>query len=643
MNKHNECDSSYKKLIKAPYQLIAVMIVLVILITAISIYRLYHVGFEEQKKRLTELVQSRAVLIDGLIEHEQTGDKKGNAEEVVLKELMFADTKFEGFGKTGEYTLAKLDKDKIHFLLRHRHNEVDRMKSVSMNSDLAEPMRRALNGKSGTLVGLDYRGELVLAAHEPLKSINWGIVAKIDLTEIQAPYIQEGVYGLICGVILIVIGSIIVIYFIHPLARDIERNRKYNRMLFTESPIGLVLTDTNGQTVDANPSFLKLLGYTMDELLNLSYWDITPQKYETLEEEQTIKLLEDGFYGPYEKEYIHKDGHLINVKLSGRMIEKDGEVLIWSSIEDITEQKHNEIALKEASLVFEHTHEGIIITDADIKIVRVNGKFTQLTGYTFEEVVGKNPSFLHSGSHDEDFYKDMWNTINSKGIWYGELNNRRKNGAYFATLQSITAVKNKDGSVNGYVSVFSDISERKNQEMRMAHLATHDSLTSLPNRILFHDNLNQAIHSAKRNNYKIGVLFLDLNRFKEVNDTMGHEAGDCLLQEVAKRLGECVREEDTVARLGGDEFAIILSELKSSEDALEIAKKIIQKVSEPLNIGKNSLIPSTSIGISIYPQHGEDGDTLVKLADKAMYAAKQKKQDRYELFDIMKNYEKETV
>lgn len=635
MQRYKNSEESYKKLLNAPYQLIGVMVVIVILITTISVYRLYNVGFEQQKNRLAEITHSRAVMIDGLIEHEQAGNKEKNEEVEVLKELIFVDTKFNGFGKTGEYTLAKFSKDKIHFLLRHRHNVGNKIMSISMDHDLAEPMRLALNGKSGVLVGLDYRSKPVLAAYEPLKSVNWGIVAKIDLSEIQEPYIEEGIYGLIGGILLVFIGSSMVLYFIQPLAKEIERGREYNRMLFNESPIGLVLTKFNGEIVDVNPAVVELIGYRADEIFSLSSWDITPKKYKFQEQEQLNKLLKDGHYGPYEKEYIHKDGHLLNVKLSGSLIKEDGENLICSSVEDITEQKRNELALKEAALVFEHTHEGVMITDADAKIVRVNRRFTQLTGYTFAEIVGKNPSFLQSGRHDKDFYKNLWDTINSKGTWYGELDNRRKNGEYFATLQSITAVKNKDGEVNEYVSVFSDISERKNQEKKLAHLATHDSLTSLPNRMHFNDNLHKAIQIAKRNNYKIAVLFLDLNRFKEVNDTMGHEIGDRLLQEVAKRLMTCVREEDTVARFGGDEFAIILSELNASDDAVEIAQKIIRKVSEPLNIEKNSLIPSVSIGISIYPQHGEDSDTLLRLADKAMYVAKQKKQDKYELFNMM--------
>lgn len=232
----------------------------------------------------------------------------------------------------------------------------------------------------------------------------------------------------------------------------------------------------------------------------------------------------------------------------------------------------------------------------------------------------------------------MWETIHTEGIWYGEITNKRKNAELFVALQSISAVKDDKGEISGYVSVFSDITERKNNEIELEHLATHDTLTSLPNRIYFHNSLDKSIHTARRNNKKIGVLFLDLNRFKEVNDTMGHKIGDVLLQNVAIRLLESIREEDTVARLGGDEFAIILSELVSNEDTTTIAQKIIDNISQPLAIETHRLIPSTSIGISIYPDHAQDGDTLLKLADMAMYLAKQNKEFKYELYDPTKSY-----
>jgi diguanylate cyclase (GGDEF)-like protein/PAS domain S-box-containing protein len=633
---------SYQKLLKAPYHLIAIMTLIVIFIISMALYRLYLVGFEEQKNRLTELVQSRAVMIN-ILAKDKIGEhpkrEKKDIEKEVLSALMDAHKKFKGFGKTGEFTLAKPDKDNIDFLLSHRHGTVDDMKSVfKENSNLAEPMRHALSGRSGYIVGSDYRGATVLAAYTPIKILGWGVVAKIDLSEIRAPYIKEALYGCIGGAILIMIGSLLVMRFIQPLTNEIERARAYNRMLFDKSLIGFALRDIHGNMVDANPAVLELLGYTQEEFVNLSYWDITPEKNTPQEDQQLKKLLEEGSCGPYEKKYIHKDGHLLDVRVSGCIVKKDGESFIWSSIEDITEQKKSAKAIKEASLVFGHTHEGIMITDADARITRVNSMFTEITGFTFEEIKGKNPKVLQSGSHDKQFYKNIWEQIANTGSWYGEINNRRKNGEYFTSLQSITAVKNKDGSVIGYVSVFSDISERKNYEQKLSYMATHDGLTSLPNRMHFQNNLTQAIHIAKRNKYKIAVLFLDLNKFKVINDTMGHEAGDQLLKETAKRLKECIREEDTVARLGGDEFAILLPEIQNSENILSIVKKILDKTSERFCIGDKTIIPSISIGISIYPDHGEDGDTLLKFSDKAMYSAKQKEEQSYEFYDQNKNY-----
>ncbi|MBU0631033.1 diguanylate cyclase [bacterium] len=637
MEKHRHNSIIYKKLQRAPYQLIFIMSMILALVTIVSIYGLYKIGFEQQRKRLSELVKNEVVMINMLIDYQikmdhNTTIDKAKLESEILQKLIYAHARFTGFGESGEFTMAKLDNNRIHFLLRHRHNEVDRMDSITTDSELAAPMRAALSDKSGSLVGLDYRGAKVLSAYEPIPILDWGIVAKMDIAEIEAPYVDAGIYGLIGSIILIMISSFTVIRFTEPLLNEIEKSRKYNRMLFDESPIGLVLTDMKGRMIDVNPSFARLIGYSLEEISNMTYWDITPNKYKSQEYEQLNKLATTGNYGPYEKEYIHKEGHHVNVRLSGCMLHSDNKSFIWSSVEDITEHKRSEMALKESSLVFENTHEGIMITDADAKIRRVNNTFTKITGYLPEEAIGKNPSFLQSKSHTRDFYQEMWNTINTRGTWYGELNNRRKNGEYFTTMQSITAVKDEEGFISGYVSVFSDISERKNHELRLAHLASHDTLTSLPNRMHFYDNLDKAILIANRRKSKIAVLFIDLNKFKEVNDNLGHNIGDRLLIDVANRLVKSIRGEDTASRLGGDEFAVILTELKEYNDAVHIVEKIIHRVEQPLCINDNLLTPSLSIGISIYPEDGEDGNTLVGNADKAMYTAKHEKHEKYALY-----------
>ena len=632
-------DINYKKLLRAPYQLISIMVLVALIVTNAAIYGLYKIGLEQQKKRLTEIVNSEAVMIDMLIDYQIKMDHANISKDVIsqvkieiLNKLTYADKKFTGFGETGEYTLGTLDKNSIKFLLSHRHNETGKVDSIPIDSDLAAPMRMALKREKGTIIGLDYRGMEVLAAYEPIKLLNWGIVAKIDMREIQAPYIQAAIFGFYISILVMMVGGFVVIFFTQPLLKEIEKSRLYNRTLFNESPIGLVLTDMSGRMLDVNPVFIELIGYKCEEILNMTYWDLTPLKYADQEQKQLRSLEQTNRYGPYEKEYIHKNGNLINVRLSGSILQRGKERYIWSSIEDITEKKRYEIELQEASLVFEHTHEGIMIADANNSIVRVNDTFTKITGFTSAQALGQNPHFLQSGMHDEKFYKAMWNIIDTQGTWYGEITNKRKSGEYFTALQSITSVKNDEGVISGYVSVFSDISDRKRYELQLTHLATHDTLTSLSNRMNFNNNLDKALQSAKRDQNRVGILFIDLNHFKEVNDTLGHEVGDFLLTEVAKRLLTCIRDEDTVSRLGGDEFAIILTELNSAQDALNIVKKILLHVEQPLNIYEHLLSPSLSIGISIYPEDGQTRTILLNNADKAMYVVKKNREKKYEFY-----------
>ena len=633
-DKSVEC---YRRLVNTPYQLIGIMAVIVMTITGLSVAGLYHIGLQQQQQRLVEIVKSRAGMINVIAQHEMSEeatrvDGKKGVSAHVLDQIIRAHERFIGFGKSGEFTLARRDGDVMRFLLRHRHNTVDSMQPVSINSRFAEPMRHALKGESGTLTGLDYRGATVIAAYEPIPDLEWGIVAKIDLAEIRSPYIEAGLTGMLAALVLIVAGGFMFMHIMRPLATEIENGRQYNRMLFNESPMGLALCDMEGHLIDINPAYAAILGRDVEETLPLSYWEITPETYAEQEAVQLEKLIREGRYGPYEKEYIHKDGHRVQVRLSGRIVKRDGENFIWSSVEDISEQKRTEEALREAALVFEHTHEGIMITDSDARIVRANGRFSEITGYDFKEIAGKNPRIFQAGRHDKAFYVHMWKTLKRKGTWYGELWNKRKNGEAFPSLQSITAVKDEDGRVSGYVSVFADISEQKANETKLAHLASHDIMTSLPNRMHFSNNLDNAIHFAKRHESRLAILFLDLNRFKEVNDTLGHEGGDQLLKAIAKRLSDTVRQEDTVARFGGDEFAIIVPEIHDSGDAVAIARKIIHVISEPVTIAGRTLTPSTSIGISIYPEDGETGESLLKAADNAMYHAKNGNEGHYALY-----------
>ncbi len=284
-----------------------------------------------------------------------------------------------------------------------------------------------------------------------------------------------------------------------------------------------------------------------------------------------------------------------------------------------------------AAKVFEHSKEGIMVSDADGNIVSVNHGFTEITGYSQQEVLGKNPALLASGRHDRGFFAAMWESVLTLGSWQGEVWNRRKSGVIYPAWLTITCMRNEAGEVSNYIGIFSDISERKMAEERIQHLAHYDALTDLPNRVLFRDRLEQAIIKSQRSNEKLAVIFLDLDRFKQINDTLGHSVGDRLLQVVATRLLECVRGQDTVSRQGGDEFLVMLPGA-TPEGAAMVAQKMLMALAAPCLIDGHDLRVTPSIGISMYPEDAKDIDALVKLADVAMYHAKDLGRNNYQFY-----------
>ncbi len=274
-------------------------------------------------------------------------------------------------------------------------------------------------------------------------------------------------------------------------------------------------------------------------------------------------------------------------------------------------------------IVFENSLDGITVTDANGRIRMTNPAFTDTTGYSAAEVIGQTSALLKSGRQDAAFYQAFWQTLKEKDEWRGEIWNKRKNGTIYPEWLNVSAVRDKRGEVEHYVAIFSDITERKQREELIAHQAFHDALTGLPNRVLFLDRLEQALVQAKRSKSRTtAVMFLDLDRFKLINDTLGHDAGDALLREVALRLRACVRASDTVARMGGDEFTILLPEIGDRAAAQGVAQKILDAMQVAVTLAGQPSVITTSIGISLFPADGRDADTLMKHADAAMYQVK---------------------
>jgi diguanylate cyclase (GGDEF)-like protein/PAS domain S-box-containing protein len=316
----------------------------------------------------------------------------------------------------------------------------------------------------------------------------------------------------------------------------------------------------------------------------------------------------------------------------------DGQIsMLRITLTDITESKRSEEELRIAAVAFE-AQEGIMITNADNQILRVNRAFTEITGYSAEELIGHTPSIFQSGFHNATFYTEMWECINRTGFWQGEIWDQRKNGQIYPKWLTITAVKDSAGNITHYVGSHTDISARKASEDEIKQLAYYDPLTALPNRRLLLDRLQQALAASTRSKKYGALLFIDLDNFKSLNDHLGHDMGDILLQQVAKRLIDCVREGDTVSRQGGDEFVIMLEELSENiEEAAVKAKttgeKIIASLNKAYQLANHEYRNTPSIGITLFVNHQHEIRTLLKRADIAMYGAKAAGRNTLRFFD----------
>ena len=575
-----------------------------------------------------------------------------------------------------------------------------------------------------------------------------GILVRLSIIH----FVHLGWLGLLY---MMVTMSLTLSYENHQRLREKEAKL---RGLYELSPLGIALTDMRGRYIKFNEAFRRICGYSSDELKTLDYWSLTPEEYAAQEATQLDLLNSKGYYGPYEKEYINKDGRRIPIRLNGmlvtgadeknyiwsivedisewkqihnalskseeqyrrivetssegiwsldvnlrtifinfamcqmlgykseemlgktvdefvfeedlpnlnrqmelrkqgkgghyelRFVHKDGSVC-WCSINsttlkddqsnfvgsfamftDITKRKHAEDEMQLAALVYQTSSQAMMVTDEDNCIITVNPAFTEVTGYEPGEVLGKTPKILISNYHDKAFYQAMWQLLITTGKWQGELWNRRKNGETFPELLTINTIYQTDGSVYRRVALFSDITKEKEKENLIWRQANYDMLTDLPNRRMVYDRMSEDIKKIRRDKKRLAVLFIDIDRFKEVNDTLGHEIGDILLKEAAQRMMNCVRESDIIGRLGGDEFVIILNDLDDINCVGQIANNLLDNLAAPYHLDIEMIYISASIGITIYPEDATDAATLLKNADQAMYAAKRQGRNRFHYY-----------
>ena len=397
--------------------------------------------------------------------------------------------------------------------------------------------------------------------------------------------------------------------------------------------------DFDGNCTFVNRAFLKILGYQDEKevlgksshaLLHHSYADGTP--YPESECKMHRAYLANQAINVSDEVFWRKDGVAIPVEYWSNPIVTEGVVVgAIATFVDISERKRAEAQLRLAAKVFEQSGEGIIITDAQLNIIMVNQAFTAITGYSEADALGQSPRMLASGRHDQAYYRAMWEALVTQGRWQGEVWNRRKDGGLYPELLSIIRVLDAKGEVAHYIGISSDITQHKEAQARIQQLAHFDPLTGLPNRALLNDRANHDLSAAQRHHTQLVVMFVDLDHFKNVNDTLGHRIGDALLVAVATRLKDAVRDVDTVSRQGGDEFVLLLPDT-DADGAAHVAGKLLEAVAQPYQIESFELTVTLSIGIALYPGDGEDFEGLSKCADAAMYRAKHDGRNTYRFF-----------
>jgi diguanylate cyclase (GGDEF)-like protein/PAS domain S-box-containing protein len=404
---------------------------------------------------------------------------------------------------------------------------------------------------------------------------------------------------------------------------ELRRTEHTLKTVYRACPDMVAVSDRQtGEYLSVNDAFERVLGFTNKELLGrtsteLGIWPTPEERARVLTAfASTPRLLS------FESVFRRKTGELVPILISLERVDLDGRDCVVSIAQDITDRKRDEESLQLAASVFHSSLEGMLITDLEGTILSVNPAFAEITGWSAEEAIGRNPRFLKSGYHNADFFSAMWRDVATKRHWQGEIWNRHRNGEPLLLRETISMVVGADGKPLRYVGIFNDITELRRMDARIHHMAFHDLVTGLPNRALLVDRLEHYLEVTKREERNLAVMFCDLDRFKYVNDTLGHDSGDELLKAVSARLLATVRGTDTVCRLGGDEFVFLLDNPSDEAEVAQVAQRIIAAVNRPLELSGKPARVGASIGIAMHPLDGDTSAGLMKNADTAMYAAK---------------------
>jgi diguanylate cyclase (GGDEF)-like protein/PAS domain S-box-containing protein len=639
--------------------LILIMALIAVTVLGSSVFILYNVSFQQERHRLVESAQSHARLIEAVARFDLKHSGE-HAFEDTLSQLREAHGNFEGFGETGEFALAALENNQIVFLLSHRHFDLNNPRPIAFNDEKAEPMKLALQGKSGSLIGLDYRGEIVLAAYEPItvyESITGrklGVVAKIDLKEVQAPFFMAAWITAGIALFLVLIGAWAFHRITKPMTGQIEKSEKIFRDTFDHAAIGLAHVAPDGRWLRVNQALCDIMGYTNEELLQVTFQDITHPD----DLEKDLHHMEQVLAGELnshslEKRYIRKGGSIVSAILTYSLVRnRAGKPDYFiSAVEDISEKvklEHEIIESKEKAERAEVFIMNALDSQMDTfflfdpstqKAIRWNKAFTDISGYTDKEVAALPAPSSYYSSQDLELASCAIQTVLKGTPMSIELALIRKDGHKIPTEYQASLFSDEKGSYKYLLSIGRDISERKITEEKikclnkeLSEFAFRDSLTGLINRRMLDEMLDKEWSRAQRFHHPISLMMIDIDYFKDYNDYYGHLLGDECLKLVAQVLNKVSkRSMDIVARYGGEEFVIIIPEAGATL-AIQLAEECCEMVRRqqlPHEQSKVSDVVTISIGVSTFTTFSEaQPSSLIAAADKLLYQAKKSGRNR---------------
>ena len=607
---------------KQQLYLFFILIFVVVGVSAILIYQAYDEHLHDHQREMIHIVKSRARIIEAVAKFDSkySSNYPGGHREATLSQIREAHENFEGFGETGEFVLGELKGDTIHFLLRHRHENVAQSetppKTIAMDSPIATPMQKALKEKSGLIIGVDYRGKEVLAAFEPVKELNLGLVAKIDFEEIRGPFIEHGIVAVTGGFIIIIIGTIAFFKLSGPLIRAIRESDERLKTISDNTSSIIYLKDVDGRYTFANKQFEKIWKLSAKDIIGKTDHDLFPRVFADDFVANDKLVIESKQSHEFDEVVNLEDGKHIYLAVKFPLLNKNNEPYALCGIsQDITERKNKEIEITKLSRAVEQSPAAVIITDRDGIIEYVNPKFTDSTGYPYEEAIGKNPSILKSGETPKAKYKKLWDTILAGKEWKGVFHNRKKDGTLYWENASIAPLKNKNGEITHFIAVKEDITERKKMETTLLDHETfidsivanmHDGLISInrENNIqLFNataekifgwtsqeimgKDLTLLTPEVYREKHKVGFQnLIETGQSKILNDTVEIEG--------LRKNGTSFPLELSVSKMTqGDEtwyVAVVrdISDKKENEERLRIAQKQLMASQKLASIGELS-------------------------------------------------------